>query len=137
MSELRPANISSVDDFGTVYDLIRQIGEGMFSDVWLCVRRHNGRKYAAKILKKNYGNFMGADDWNSIAEVNVAKSVLNHPFLLMAERCYHERLGPGRIILVTELMKKSLYDVIVARESPLPENRIKPYMYQLLQGNEI
>lgn len=137
MSELRSVDIKSVDDFATDYDVKHKIGEGMFSNVWLCVQRDNGQEYAAKILKNNYGSTMNADDWNSIIELNVAKTVLKHPFLLMLERCYHERSGPGRVIMVSELMKRSLYDVIEAGECPLPANRIKSYTYQLLEGNEI
>lgn len=135
MSELRPVNFSSVDDFTTEYDVKNQIGEGMFSNVLLCVQRENGQEYAAKILKKSYGSIMRANDWNSIAEVKVAESILRHPFLLMMERCYHERLGTGRVIMVSELMKRSLSDVIEAGECPLPENHVKSYMYQLLEGN--
>lgn len=137
MSESRPVDIRSVDHFATDYDVKHKIGEGMFSTVWLCVQRDNGQEYAAKILKNNFGSTVNADDWDSISELKVAKSVLNHPFLLILERCYHERSEPGRVIMVSELMKKSLYNVIEAGECPLPGNRIKSYTYQLLEGNEI
>lgn len=137
MSELRPVSFKSVDDFTAHYDLKSQIGEGTFSNVWLCVCRDDGQEYAAKILKKTYGSIMTVDDWHSIAEVNVAKSIMMaHPFLLMMEKCYHEQLGPGRVIMVSELMKRSLCDVIEAGECPLPDNRVVTYMYQLLEGND-
>ncbi|KAE9544145.1 hypothetical protein AGLY_001834 [Aphis glycines] len=121
------------NNFRTEFDLKKKIGEGTFSDVWLCVQRNSGREYAAKILKKNYGHKVDDDTWNAISEVNVSKSVGKHPFLLMLESAYHEE-ETGKIILVSELMKKSLYDIIENGECPLSDYRIKTYMYQMLEG---
>jgi len=133
---MSPNLLSSRDNFSNFYsefDLKEKIGKGTFSDVWLCVQRNDGREYAAKILKKNYGHTMDADKWNTISEVNVFNSVGNHPFLLMLKSAHHDKEN-GKIILVTELMKKSLYDIIENGECPLSEYRIKTYMYQMLEG---
>ncbi|VVC42303.1 Protein kinase domain,Protein kinase-like domain,Protein kinase, ATP binding site,Serine/threonine- [Cinara cedri] len=133
MSKLRHFNSRSIDDFAIDFDLKSKIGEGAFSEVWLCIQRDNEKEYAAKILKKNYGKTMDEDAWNDISEVNILKSILPHPFLLMMDMCYHET-GLGRVILISELMKKSLYDVIEAGECPLSDFRIKTYIYQMLEG---
>ncbi|KAL4105214.1 hypothetical protein QTP88_020479 [Uroleucon formosanum] len=136
MSPNVPNLLSSKDNFSNFYsefDLKEKIGKGTFSDVWLCVQRNNGREYAAKVLKKNYGHTVDADKWNAISEINVSNSVGNHPFLLMLKSAYHDKEN-GKIILVTELMKKSLYDIIENGECPLSEYRIKTYMYQMLEG---
>jgi len=124
------------NSFYTEFDLKKIIGEGTFSVVWLCVQRNTGQKYAAKVLKKNYGHTMNADKWNAISEVNVSNSVGKHPFLLMLKCAYHDEENE-KIILVTELMQKSLYDIIENGECPLPEYRIKTYMYQMLEGTII
>jgi renal tumor antigen len=128
-----PSSKDNSNSFKTEFDLKKKIGEGTFSDVWLCVQRNNGREYAAKVLKKNYGCTVDADTWNSISEVNVSNSVGKHPFLIMLEAAYHEK-ETGKIILVSELMKKSLYDIIENGECPLSDYRIKTYMYQMLEG---
>ncbi|XP_060848458.1 MAPK/MAK/MRK overlapping kinase-like [Rhopalosiphum padi] len=128
-----PSSKDNSNSFNTEFDLKKKIGEGTFSDVWLCVQRNNKREYAAKVLKKNYGCTVDADTWNSISEVNVSNSVGKHPFLIMLEAAYHEK-ETGKIILVSELMKKSLYDIIENGECPLSDNRIKTYMYQMLEG---
>lgn len=130
MSKL-PLNITH--DFSIEYDLKYKIGEGAFSDVWLCIERYNGQEYAAKILKKKYGSTMCEDKWNEMSEVNITRSILKHPFLLMMDKGYYET-GMNRVILLSELMKKSLFDVIKAGECPLSEFRIKTYMYQILEG---
>ncbi|XP_025191092.1 MAPK/MAK/MRK overlapping kinase-like [Melanaphis sacchari] len=128
-----PFRKDNSNNFSTEFDLKKKIGEGSFSDVWLCVQRNSGREYAAKILKKNYGHKVDAEIWNTISEVNVLSSLRKHPFLLMLEDAYHEK-ETGKIILVSELMKKSLYDIIENRECPLSDYRIKTYMYQMLEG---
>lgn len=134
MSGSRPENVNSLGDFASDYKIKYQISEGNFSYVWMCVQRDNGHKYAAKILKKSYGNSVNMDDWKNIAEVKVARSFLKHPFLLMLERVYHECSEPGRVIMVSDMMNRTLYDVIGAGECPLQEKRVKSYTYQLLEG---
>ncbi|KAL5239270.1 hypothetical protein ACI65C_006680 [Semiaphis heraclei] len=121
------------NNFYSEFDLKKKIGEGTFSEVWLCVQRNNEREYAAKVLKKKYGNTIDTDTWTSISELNVSFSLEKHPFLIMIESAYHEK-ETGKIILVSELMKKSLYDIIENGECPLSEFRIKTYMYQMLEG---
>ncbi|XP_001951953.2 MAPK/MAK/MRK overlapping kinase-like [Acyrthosiphon pisum] len=127
------SNRDNSNSFYSEFDLKKKIGEGSFSEVWLCVQRSNGREYAAKMLKKNYGYTVDADTWNAVAEVNVSNSLEKHPFLLMLKSAYHEKEN-GKIILISELMKKSLYDIIENGECPLSEYRIKTYMYQILEG---
>lgn len=120
-------------DFSNDYHLKTKIGEGTFSEVWSCVNRTDGQDLAAKILKKNYGAKIDAATWHTISEVSVTASLRNHPSLLMVMCAYHEP-ETGRVILVTELMKKSLFDIIGDGKHPLTDNRIKIYMYQILEG---
>ncbi|XP_050439158.1 MAPK/MAK/MRK overlapping kinase-like [Adelges cooleyi] len=119
--------------FSADYELIEKIGEGTFSDVWRCVQRDGGREMAAKVLKKTYKGPMDAAAWATIHEVNVTKSIDRHPYLLLVECAYHES-DTGSLVLITELMKRSLYDVIESEGCPISDYRIKLYMYQLLEG---
>uniref|UniRef100_A0A2S2R103 MAPK/MAK/MRK overlapping kinase n=1 Tax=Sipha flava TaxID=143950 RepID=A0A2S2R103_9HEMI len=123
----------SSNDFSADYELIHKIGEGSFSDVWLCIDQNNGKKLAAKILKKDFGKSVNAATLNEISEVKVARLVGNHPFLLMVEGVYHQQ-EYGKIVLFTELMKKSLYDMISEGECPFSAYTIKSYTYQMLEG---
>lgn len=123
----------SSNDFSADYELLHKIGEGSFSDVWLCIDQSNGKKLAAKILKKNFGKSVDASTLNDISEVKVARLVGNHPFLLMVEGVYHQQEF-GKIVLFTELMKKSLHNVIEEGEYPLSGYTIKSYTYQMLEG---
>lgn len=137
MSAKLSLNSGSVfDNFSVDYDLKDKIGEGAFSDVWSCVQRSNGQLAAAKVLKNDYKNTMTDATWNSISEINVANSLKNHPFLLTLKKAYYDD-KLGRVTLVTELMKKSLFDIIEEKKCPLPEFQIKSYMYQMLEGRYI
>lgn len=135
LSKLPPYSSSS-HSFSVDYEVKNKIGEGTFSEVWLCVQRNSGQEFAAKILKKNYGETIDATMWDDISEVNVLNAVGHHPFLLKMVEAHHER-QTGRIILITELMKKSLYDIIEVGECPLSDYRVKIYMYQMLEGRYI
>lgn len=121
-------------EFSADYDLKNKLGEGSFSEVWLCVRRSDGAELAAKILKKHYGRTMDAAAWNAISEVTVATSIDKHPYLLTTEKAYHD-VESGKVVLVAELMKKSLYDVIESGQCAMTDVRIKCYMYQMLEGS--
>jgi serine/threonine protein kinase len=44
------------------YELIKKIGEGTFSTVFLARKRENGRTCAIKILKKKYKTMMEVDE---------------------------------------------------------------------------
>lgn len=125
----------STYDFSTNYDIKSKIGSGAFSDVWLCVKRDDGKEMAAKILKKNYGSSqVDAATLNAISEVKTAKTVGNHPCLLTMIGAYNYK-ECGKIVLVTELMKKSLFDVIKdGGGCSLSRFRIKMYTYQMLEG---
>lgn len=87
----------------------------------------------SKIKSVNYIPIKFTQATSLKSEVDTAKSLENHPFLLMVLEGYHER-DTGKVVLFAELMKRSLYDVIAAGECPLPENRIKTYTYQMLEG---
>lgn len=130
----RNSDFSSYD-FTTNYDLKTKIGAGTFSEVWLCVKRDNGKEMAAKILKKDYGSSkVNVTTLNSISEVKIAKTVGDHPFLLMMVGAYFAK-EYGKIVLVSELMKRSLFDIIKNGGYSLSRFRIKIYTYQMLEGN--
>lgn len=121
------------NSFSDDYDLINTIGAGSFSEVWSCVQRATGQKHAAKMLFEDYGaTTLDAAAWNEINEVNLANSLQKHPFLLTAEAAYHERES-GKIILIMELMTRTLYDIIKDK-CVLTEYQIKTYAYQMLEG---
>lgn len=120
------------NNFTDDYDLKYKIGEGTFSDVWSCVQRITGQELAAKILKMEYQQPFDATSWKSINEVNFANSVENHPFLLMMKAAYYVP-DTGKVILVSELMHRSLYSII-ENKCILTHYKIKTYMFQMLEG---
>lgn len=125
--------ITSSTNFFDDYELKHSIGQGAFSDVYLCVRRDNEQQYAAKVLKEDYGRTMDETAWKTISELNVANAMRKHPFILSIGLAFHEQ-QTGKIILLSELMNKSLHEVIAEGQCPLSDVRIKEYMYQMLEG---
>lgn len=121
-----------VNGFDSEYEVINEIGSGSYSEVWSCVQRATGQKRAAKMLKEDYGTTMDAAAWNAITEVNVANSISKHPFLLTADAVYYEP-ELRKVILITELMAKTLYDIIKDK-CVLTDHQIKIYAYQMLEG---
>lgn len=120
------------NNFTDDFDLKDHIGEGSFSEVRLCVQRTTGQHFAAKILKMSYQKTLDAATWHSLNEVNIASSLENHPFLLIMKAAYHD-LSTGKVILVSELMQKSLYEII-ENKCILTNYQMKSYMFQMLEG---
>lgn len=127
-------NRCKLKSFSVDYEFMNKIGEGTFSDVWLCVHRNTKHEAAAKVLKDTYERNVYEKNWNAISEVNImTKSIGNHPFLMAMENVYYD-YDSGKVVLVMELMKKSLFDIIEEGMCPLSDFRIKTYMYQMLEG---
>ncbi|EEB15251.1 mitogen-activated protein kinase ERK-A, putative [Pediculus humanus corporis] len=112
------------------YKVLSQIGEGSFSEVLKCQERETGNLFAAKRLKKDY---------HSLAEVTESPEVIamrklsHHPNILHIIE-FHVDPIPGKVTFIFELMEMSLYDMMKNRKRPLPELRVKRYLYQLLKG---
>ncbi|KAK6631802.1 hypothetical protein RUM43_013866 [Polyplax serrata] len=112
------------------YKVLSHIGEGSFSEVLKCQERESGNLYAAKRLKKDY---------HSLAEVTESPEVIamrklsHHPNILHIIE-FHVDPIPGKVTFIFELMDMSLYDMMKNRKRPLPEIRVKRYLYQLLKG---
>lgn len=126
----------SSNDFSADYALIKKIGEGSFSDVWLCVNQNDGKQLTAKILKRDFDKTANANTLSDVSEVRVARVVGRHPFLRMVEGVYHQQ-NNGKIVLFAELMRRSLRDVIEDDELPLSACRLKSYTYQMLEGKKL
>ena len=63
------------------------------------------------------------------------KRLSPHPNIInLLEVLYDE--PTGRLALVFELMEMNMYEAIKGKRSPLPENRVKQMMYQVLKAIE-
>ena len=70
---------------------------------------------------------------NNLREIQALKRLSPHPNIIsLLEVLYDE--PTGRLALVFELMEMNMYEAIKGKRSPLPENRVKQMMYQVLKS---
>ncbi|KFV00864.1 MAPK/MAK/MRK overlapping kinase, partial [Pterocles gutturalis] len=112
------------------YKPVRKIGEGTFSDVLktLCLR--DGKYYACKHMKQR---FESMEQVNNLREIQVLKKLGPHPNILMLHEVLFDKKA-GSLSLICELMDMNIYELIKGRKKPLPEKKIKNYMYQLCKS---
>ncbi len=70
---------SHIISFETVYTLGKKIGSGAFSEVYLCFRNSDSKKFAVKIISKI--NFANKDKINLKNEISILKLV-SHPNII-------------------------------------------------------
>ncbi|KAI4455783.1 mitogen-activated protein kinase [Holotrichia oblita] len=114
------------------YKVIQKIGEGSFSEVLKCEDKLTSMLYAAKRLKKT---FKSASDVMTCAEIIAMHKLSRHPNVLyMIEYFYDPALG--KLTYVFELMDMSMYEYMKSKKRPLPEVKVRNYLYQMLKGLE-
>ncbi|XP_075227406.1 MAPK/MAK/MRK overlapping kinase-like [Lycorma delicatula] len=112
------------------YRIQCKIGEGSFSDVLRCQNRETGQVVAAKRLKQFFPSTAEAEE---IPEVIAMKKLPHHPNILHLIESHFEPLL-GKVTLIFDIMDMSIYDMIKTRKRPVPEAKVKNYLYQILKG---
>ncbi|KAL2099285.1 hypothetical protein ACEWY4_005765 [Coilia grayii] len=112
------------------YRIIKKIGEGTFSEVVKTQSLKDGKYYACKTIKQSIDSL---DQANSLREVQAMKRLNPHPNILQLHELVFDQ-GSGTLSLICELMDMNIYEFIRGRQYPLPESKIKHYMYQLCKS---
>ncbi|XP_063189094.1 MAPK/MAK/MRK overlapping kinase isoform X2 [Chroicocephalus ridibundus] len=122
------------------YKPIGKIGEGTFSDVLKTLSLRDGKYYACKHMKQH---FESMEQVNKLREVQALRRLSPHPNILMLHEvvflkfpyiCFFSDKKAGSLSLICELMDMNIYELIKGRRKPLPEKKIKNYMYQLCKS---
>ncbi|GJQ69470.1 Adar [Trypoxylus dichotomus] len=119
-------------NFGTKYKVIQKIGEGSFSEVLKCEDKVTGMLYAAKKLKKT---FKSVSDVMTCAEIIAMQKLSRHPNVLCMIEYFYD-INMGKLTYVFELMDMSMYEYMKVKKRPMPEIRVRSYLYQMLKGLE-
>ncbi|KAM4665094.1 MAPK/MAK/MRK overlapping kinase isoform 2-T2 [Discoglossus pictus] len=114
------------------YKTISKIGEGTFSEVLKVQSLKDGNYYACKKMKQL---FKSIEQVNNLREVQALRRLSPHPNILMLYEVVFDRKSGG-LCLICELMDMNIYELIRGRRHPLPENKIRNYMYQLCKSLE-
>ncbi|XP_067099176.1 MAPK/MAK/MRK overlapping kinase-like [Osmerus mordax] len=112
------------------YKLIKKIGEGTFSEVLKTQSLRDGRFYACKSMKQTINSLEQA---NNLREVQAMKRLCPHPNIIQLHELIFDK-ETGSLSLICELMEMNIYEFIRGRQHPLPESKIKHYMYQLCKS---
>ncbi|KFR12561.1 MAPK/MAK/MRK overlapping kinase, partial [Opisthocomus hoazin] len=112
------------------YRPVAKIGEGTFSDVLKTQSLIDGKYYACKHMKRH---FESMEQVNNLREIQALRRLSPHPNILMLHEVVFDKKA-GSLSLICELMDMSIYELIKGRRKPLPEKKIKSYMYQLCKS---
>ncbi|XP_021256908.1 MAPK/MAK/MRK overlapping kinase isoform X2 [Numida meleagris] len=67
---------------------------------------------------------------NNLSEIQALRRLSPHPNILMLHEVVFDKKA-GCLSLICELMDMNIYELIKGRRKPLPEKKIKTFMYQL------
>ncbi|NXT34795.1 MOK kinase, partial [Pelecanoides urinatrix] len=112
------------------YKPVGKIGEGTFSDVLKTLSLRDGKYYACKHMKQH---FESMEQVNNLREIQALRRLSPHPNILMLHEVIFDKKA-GSLSLICELMDMNIYELIKGMRKPLPEKKIKNYMYQLCKS---
>ncbi len=119
-----------VSAFHEQYELLEKLGKGHFADVYLCVEKCSGDRYAAKIFSKGSGKGEASKTEGLQQEIAVLMGV-SHPNLLCLKDTFDERKA---VYLVLELAAEGeLFNLIVMKQK-LTEDETRFVFKQLFVG---
>ncbi|KAM7109347.1 LOW QUALITY PROTEIN: MAPK/MAK/MRK overlapping kinase [Ciconia maguari] len=112
------------------YKPVGKIGEGTFSDVLKTLSLRDGKYYACKHRKQHLESM---EQVSNLREIQALRRLSPHLKILMLHEVVLEVCDKKAVSLslICELMDKNIYELIKGRRKPLPEKKIKNYMYQL------
>ncbi|MDA4132815.1 MAG: serine/threonine-protein kinase, partial [Thaumarchaeota archaeon] len=112
------------------YTLKEKLGKGHFAEVFLCVEKSTGRRYAVKIFTKAAGRDDRSTTEGLQQEIAVLMGV-SHPNVLCLKENFNER---NAVYLVLELAPEGeLFNYIVMKQK-LSEDECRKLFTQLFQG---
>lgn len=112
------------------YTLLEKLGKGHFAEVFLCVEKSSGQRYAVKIFTKTPGMEERSKTEGLQQEIAVLMGV-SHPNVLCLKDTFNER---NAVYLVLELASEGeLFNYIVMKQK-LTENESRKLFTQLFQG---
>lgn len=116
--------------FAQQYTLLERLGKGHFAEVFLCVEKSTGQRYAVKIFTKHPGTDERSKTDGLQQEIAVLMGV-SHPNVLCLKDTFNEK---NAVYLVLELAPEGeLFNYIVTKQK-LSEDESRKLFVQLFQG---
>lgn len=112
------------------YTILEKLGKGHFAEVFLCVEKATGQRYAVKVFAKQPGMDERSKTEGLQQEIAVLMSV-SHPNVLCLKDTFNER---NAVYLVLELAPEGeLFNYIVEKHK-LTEDETRKLFRQLFEG---
>ena len=109
------------------YTIMKRVGDGTYGEVILATNKQTGEKMAIKRMKRKYYSW---DECMSLREVKSLRK-LRHPNIIKLKEVIREN---DYLHLIFEFMEKNMYECMKDRTKPFPEQTVRNYSYQVLQG---
>eukprot|EP00762_Andalucia_godoyi_P001104 ANDGO_02087.mRNA.1 putative serine/threonine-protein kinase DDB_G0268078 len=109
------------------YKPIRQLGDGTYGSVIKAVNKQSGEVVAIKKMKRKFYSW---DECMNLREVKSLRK-LNHVNVVKLKEVIREN---DELYFVFEFMDSNLYQACKERDKAFPEQKIRNFMYQCLQG---
>ncbi|KAJ4901578.1 Protein kinase superfamily protein [Raphanus sativus] len=109
------------------YNLIKEVGDGTFGNVWRAVNKQTGEVVAIKKMKKKYYS------WEECINLREVKSLsrMNHPNIVKLKGVIREN---DILYFVFEYMECNLYQLMKDRPKLFAESDIRNWCFQVFQG---
>ncbi|CAF1991812.1 unnamed protein product, partial [Brassica napus] len=109
------------------YNLIKEVGDGTFGNVWRAVNKLTGEVVAIKKMKKKYYS------WEECINLREVKSLsrMNHPNIVKLKEVIREN---DILYFVFEYMECNLYQLMKDRPKLFAESDIRNWCFQVFQG---
>ncbi|KAL6868459.1 SMAD/FHA protein kinase [Trichoderma novae-zelandiae] len=116
--------------FSQQYTLLDKLGKGHFAEVYLCVEKSTGKRYAVKIFTQHPGKDNRSKTEGLQQEIGVLMGV-SHPNVLCLKDTFTER---DHVYLVLELAPEGELFNYIVRKQKLSEDETRKVFRQLFQG---
>lgn len=112
------------------YNILGKKGEGTFSQVLHAQHVKTGKYVAIKCMRNV---FDGLEQVNRLREIQALRRLSPHGNIIQLLEVLYDN-DTGKLALVFELMDMNMYELVGKRDTYLPSNLVKSYMYQMCKS---
>lgn len=115
---------------GSEIRIIKKLGEGSFSEVFMAKSSSTGETFAIKRLKKRYRSI---DEVQHLPEIYALQVLQGHPNIIDLLNLSYDS-NNGYVSMFFELMDYNVYELITEHKKPFDEQTTLILIYQLLKA---
>lgn len=109
------------------FEIIKEVGDGTFGNVWQAINKESGEVVAIKKLKRKYFSW---EECLNLREVQSLRK-MNHPNIVKLKEVIREN---NILFFIFEYMECNLYQLMKDREKQFSEAEIRNWCFQIFQA---